>query len=191
VPADAPADRIASHPADGARPVEGAASAWRALLLRPFRFDGRLGRGEYVWSIVLWHVVCSIGATLLVAVVMVPLSFSGDARVTNAGALGTVGLAAAVYLTGLASYAVRRLHDLGRSGAWVLLGLVPFANVAFGLALLVAPGAAAANAYGDRTFTTQLRVAVEASTAVRAEAFDDAYEEGRRFAERQRGAGSG
>jgi uncharacterized membrane protein YhaH (DUF805 family) len=44
--------------------------------------------------------------------------------------------------------AVGRLHDLDRSGWWLLLNLVPFVNLAFGIYLLVAPGTEGPNRFG-------------------------------------------
>jgi len=35
---------------------------------------------------------------------------------------------------------VRRLHDLGRSGWWIILAIVPIVNIFLGLALLLIPG---------------------------------------------------
>jgi uncharacterized membrane protein YhaH (DUF805 family) len=43
---------------------------------------------------------------------------------------------------------VRRLHDLGRSGWFVLLLVIPFVNIFMGLYLLLFPGNQGKNSYG-------------------------------------------
>lgn len=43
---------------------------------------------------------------------------------------------------------VRRLHDIGRSGLWLLLGGVPIANIVV-LVFTLMPSQANANEYGD------------------------------------------
>ncbi len=47
------------------------------------------------------------------------------------------------------SLVVRRLHDIGVSGWWSLLLLVPFVNLAFGLYILFRRGAQVENAFGS------------------------------------------
>lgn len=44
---------------------------------------------------------------------------------------------------------VRRLHDMKRSGWFVLLLAIPFVNIFFGLYLLLFPGNQAKNSYGS------------------------------------------
>ena len=44
---------------------------------------------------------------------------------------------------------IRRLHDLNKSGWFMLLGLVPFINIIFALYLLLAPGTNGWNEYGE------------------------------------------
>ena len=45
--------------------------------------------------------------------------------------------------------AIRRFHDVGRCGLWVLLLFVPVLNVIVSLYLLFAPGDKGSNAYGN------------------------------------------
>ena len=75
-----------------------------------FVFKGRARRKEY-WSFFACHLIISIILTVL------------------SGLFG-FGFLSAIY--GLAVFiptiavSVRRLHDIGYSGLWVLLGLIPF-----------------------------------------------------------------
>jgi uncharacterized membrane protein YhaH (DUF805 family) len=58
-------------------------------------------------------------------------------------------LMAAVFLPGLA-VAVRRLHDTGRSGIVLLLGLVPVIGGLILLVFLILPGNPGPNRYGPK-----------------------------------------
>ena len=47
------------------------------------------------------------------------------------------------------SLGVRRCHDLDKGGWWLLLGMVPYINVAWGLYLICKRGTVGKNSYGD------------------------------------------
>ena len=88
---------------------------WYLDVLKKYTaFGGRARRQEY-WMFVLFHVIVAV--VLLVAETMA----------------GGPGILYALYLIGtiLPSLAVsvRRLHDTGRSGWWLLLSLVPFGSI--------------------------------------------------------------
>ena len=127
--------------------------AWRRAARRwsPLNFAGRIGRTELLVYLLAWHAVVGFGASLAFLVLVAPLlAFAEGSALANAAVFGFVALAAAVYGLGVASFGVRRLHDLGRSGRWMLLAPVPLVNLALGAALLVAPGTAGENAHGTR-----------------------------------------
>lgn len=73
-------------------------------------FSGRARRSEY-WYFVLFNFVVTLVLRILSAVVA-PL------------AVLSIIYGLAVLVPGLA-VAVRRLHDIGKAGAWVLISLVP------------------------------------------------------------------
>lgn len=180
-----------------------ASRATTARLLRawaPFRFVGRLGRGVYVLSLVAWHVACAIAAGLVFTVVLVSANLIGGEETMNAAFFATTAVLGAVYVFGLVGYAVRRLHDLGRGGAWVVLGFVPLGGFVFFAVLLVAPGEAGENAYGaapPRPVVASVDAADVAGKAghpdvfggatAPAEQLEAAFDAGRRFAERRDG----
>ena len=47
------------------------------------------------------------------------------------------------------SLGVRRCHDLDKSGWWLLLGIIPYINVMWGLYLMCKRGTIGRNRYGD------------------------------------------
>ncbi len=167
-----------------------ASRATAVRLLRgwaPFRVEGRLGRGAYLASLVAWHAACAIASGVAFTVVLVVVSIVGGPEALNAAVLPTLVVVAAVYVFGLVGYAVRRLHDLDRAGAWAVLGFVPVVGLVFAAYLLFAPGTDGANAYGDappRPMAVPVGGAPTAATEARLEA---AYDAGRRFAERRQG----
>ena len=131
-----------------------ASDAWRQAARRwsPLNFGGRIGRAEFVVYLLVWHAVVGFGAAVASLVLVAPvIALAEGGALVNAAVFGFAALAAVVYGLGVASFGVRRLHDLGRSGLWMLLALVPLVNLALGAALLVAPGTAGENAHGARS----------------------------------------
>lgn len=103
----------------------------------PFRFDGRIGRLQY------------LGYSILITLILFVLAaiFGGGVR---AAATGTSLLASVIAFVASASYGIRRLHDFDANGWWYLLAFVPIVNVVMGLVLLFRPGTQGANRYGVR-----------------------------------------
>jgi uncharacterized membrane protein YhaH (DUF805 family) len=95
-------------------------------------FSGRARRSEY-WYFLLFNVIISILAAIVDA------------------AMGSVALgilvAVVLLLPGLA-VTVRRLHDIGRSGWWIFIGIVPLAGVIVLLVFACQDGDPGANQYG-------------------------------------------
>ena len=114
---------------------------WATLPFKKYAdFTGRSRRKEY-WSFVLLNLVCLFAAVFLENI----LGLSGMVL----GFYGplTVLLWLAFLVPGLA-VSVRRLHDTGRSGWWVLLGFVPLLGLVL-LVFMVLEGTRGPNAYGE------------------------------------------
>jgi uncharacterized membrane protein YhaH (DUF805 family) len=114
---------------------------WYLEAFRKFAdFHGRARRKEY-WMFMLFNVLF-----IMVAAVV-------DVLTGTVGAIGTFGLVGGVYglaivIPGLA-VTVRRLHDTGRSGWWLLISFVPFIGVFVLLFLVVLNSQPAANRFGE------------------------------------------
>lgn len=100
----------------------------------------RLGRLRFA----CYQLTASLIAGLLVALLML-LSQSLIPELAGLLGSGVVIIVLAVYLIGLM---VRRLHDMGRSGFWVLASLVPVVNVLFMLYLFLGDGSSMMNRFG-------------------------------------------
>jgi len=99
---------------------------WYLEVLKKYAdFNGRARRKEY-WMFFLFNIIISIALIIV------------DGILGTSAAPGAMGLFGAIYLLALLipgiAVAVRRLHDTGRSGWWILIGLVPFVG---GIVLIV------------------------------------------------------
>lgn len=86
-------------------------------------FEGRSRRKEY-W---MFHLINTVIWLILIAFSFATRNSFAVGAIVAAGLYGLAGL-----IPGLA-VSVRRLHDIGRSGWWLLIALIPFG----GLVLLV------------------------------------------------------
>jgi uncharacterized membrane protein YhaH (DUF805 family) len=93
-----------------------------------FVYRGRASRSAYWW----WVLFETLAIIVLELLIVIPAALNSNAVL--ALFLVVIGIAA-IYLSlvGLA-LTIRRLHDIDRSGWWVLIGLVPFVG---GIVLLV------------------------------------------------------
>lgn len=113
----------------GDNPVE--QFGYMSAMRKYFTFSGRAPRREF-WMFVLINV---IGAVILyfvdAALFGYNTDFSADTSGFNAsgsvnGVFGTIW-SLAHFIPGLA-VSVRRLHDIGKSGWWVLIAIIPVVN---------------------------------------------------------------
>ena len=127
---------------------------WYLQAMRKYAdFSGRARRREY-WFYELFTTLIGVAIVLIIL-----LWVAGSVRALNVGMAGTAGMGAGalgifyiVYGLGnlLPSLAVsvRRLHDTGRSGWWVLISLVPFAGGIVLLVFFLLDSQPGANRYG-------------------------------------------
>ncbi|MFB9376459.1 DUF805 domain-containing protein [Kineococcus gynurae] len=118
----------------------GPVEAVRSCLRQYARFSGRARRSEY-WWFQFAVLVFSFAFVVLLMLVLALTAGVQAATGQDSGSLGGAGVVVAggIYLVmilvllalALPSLAVsvRRLHDVGRSGWWVLLGAVPFGGI--------------------------------------------------------------
>ncbi|MDQ1047649.1 DUF805 domain-containing protein [Streptomyces sp. V4I2] len=95
-------------------------------------FNGRARRKEY-WMYTLFVTIFYIVFAIIAAVTKQPLI--------------AVVFYLAILLPSLA-VTVRRLHDTGRSGAWIFIGLVPLVGAIVMLVFLCGDGESGANKFG-------------------------------------------
>ena len=106
--------------------------------LRPFRLQGRIGRLRYLaWSLCLLFAALPAFAVAGLGFTLSPML----------GAL-LIGLTGIAMLVVSVQLGVQRLHDMGWSGWFFLLNLVPVVGSFFPLVMLVIPGNNGANRFG-------------------------------------------
>ncbi len=109
---------------------------WYLAALKKYaEFSGRARRSEY-WYFVLFNILIMLALAIVDAVVFG----------TRYGVLSTIFNLAT--LVPSMAVLVRRLHDTGRTGWWVLIGLVPFLGWVVLLVFVVQDSHAGENEYG-------------------------------------------
>jgi uncharacterized membrane protein YhaH (DUF805 family) len=114
-------------------------------------FNGRARRKEF-WSYFLFWFVAYFVIMYLDSALGLGGTSTGYAEGGSVGFNMTGGLLSIVFALGTLvpniAVAVRRLHDGGKSGWFVLLGLIPLFGWLYLLFLYVQPGMTGPNAYG-------------------------------------------
>ncbi|MDF9775463.1 DUF805 domain-containing protein [Pseudomonas baetica] len=114
--------------------------------LKPFSFDGRIGRLRYLaWTLVLSTVLLAVcGVFALVALALI--GADSTAGLILGSLLALILFVGFVFVS--IQITVQRLHDVGWSGWLWLLNLVPFVGSFFPFVIMVVPGNDTANRYG-------------------------------------------
>ena len=113
---------------------------WYLQALKKYAtFSGRARRKEY-WMYILFYVLILLALTIVDGLI--------GTRIADAG----LGILTAIYalavLIPTLAVTVRRLHDTGRSGWWILIQLIPLVGVFILLYFLVSDSNPGQNAYG-------------------------------------------
>src|SRR5262245_2529150 len=111
---------------------------WYVQALKKYAvFSGRARRKGY-WFFILWYLIISIGLPILDGML--------GLRIGQAGVLQTL-YALAILVPSLA-VTVRRLHDTGRTGWWLLIVLIPLIGFIVLLVFMCLEGESGENKYG-------------------------------------------
>lgn len=115
-------------------------TAIRRTIQRPLRFRGMASRREFWFSYLAWWMLF-IGSLIIVSFVDFWLGQLADESKV-ASTIGGVTVLVVLFVIGLVFMlpaAVRRLHDGGRSGWWLLLCLIPYGGFAVLVFLALEP----------------------------------------------------
>lgn len=108
-------------------------------------FSGRARRSEYWWW-VLFVAIMSIATQFIDGAVLAPV-LGFQAFQQEAGQPLTIIFSLGVLLPGL-GVAVRRMHDIDRSGWWLLIAFVPILGILLLIYWFVQIGTAGTNRFG-------------------------------------------
>ena len=106
------------------------------ILSKFFSFEGRLNRQPYIQSILVIWVVSALSTWMV----------QSSSSMLVALLTGIISIAMAVAAISLG---VRRLHDLDKSGWWLLISIIPLVGFLFQLYLLFAKGTEGYNSFGE------------------------------------------
>jgi uncharacterized membrane protein YhaH (DUF805 family) len=113
---------------------------WYLKVLKQYAdFSGRARRKEF-WMFALFNLI------FMIAAMMLDKMFGFTIGILPYGVLYLM-YALALFIPGLA-VAVRRLHDIGKSGLMILLVFIPFVGAIWLLVLFVMDSEAGENEYG-------------------------------------------
>jgi len=112
---------------------------WYTSVLKKYAvFSGRATRKEY-WMFVLFNILIAIALAIVEGIL-------GAVSGTNQSILSVI-YSLAVLLPSL-GVAVRRLHDTGRTGWWLLLGFIPLIGSIIVIVFLCEDSEPSTNDYG-------------------------------------------
>ena len=109
------------------------------------KFDGRATRSEY-WYFILFYFIVSFIVVALDTFVVNPMLGATPEQAAQGGILQIL-LALALLIPSIA-LGVRRLHDIGKSGWWILVGLIPIIGLIVLIYFYVQDSQAGSNLYG-------------------------------------------
>ncbi len=119
--------------------------AVQSVLGKYATFQGRASRSEYWWFVLAFLLFALLVNKIEGAVFAPMLGF--EAFDPAAGNPMSMIVSLALFLPTLA-VAIRRLHDIDRSGWWYLIGFVPLIGVLVLIYWYVQPGTAGDNTFG-------------------------------------------
>lgn len=137
---------------------------WKTCLQNYVNFKGRARRREY-WMFLLVNFIVYMLFSMTIYLLSKELGTMTEDLLGDGMDMMTayiyLGVSAVLLLYSLAmvipGFAVlfRRLHDIGKSGAWILIGLVPIAGFIILIVFLATDSQAGENKYGPNPKTEQ------------------------------------
>jgi uncharacterized membrane protein YhaH (DUF805 family) len=119
---------------------------WFLVALKKYAtFSGRAQRAEY-WYFVLFYILILVGLSIIDGIIG---TFSSEAGI---GLLS--GLYSLAILIPSLAVGVRRLHDTGRSGWWLLIGIIPLIGPIILIVFFVQDSMSGDNSYGSNPIAT-------------------------------------
>jgi uncharacterized membrane protein YhaH (DUF805 family) len=110
-----------------------------------FRFHGRMARSEYWWFVLMYSlVILALFLIAMMIVIFLPPSMKDMGWIISLIIVFAYQLG--LFIPTLTTQA-RRLHDIGFSGWWLLISLVPFGSIAL-LIMLILPAKPSGEKYG-------------------------------------------
>ena len=91
-------------------------------------FSGRASRSEY-WYYILFSMLIMMPLIALIGYSLVTSTHTGELSMLSYITIGITALIWLAWLVPSIAINIRRLHDIGRSGWWYLIALIPFGSL--------------------------------------------------------------
>ena len=111
------------------------------------QFEGRARRSEY-WYFTLYYFIFSFIAGMIDIFFINPVILHATTEEASKGGLLGMALALGLLIPSIA-LAIRRLHDIGKSGWWLLIGLIPVVGLIVLIYFYVQDSQMGENLYGQ------------------------------------------
>jgi len=111
------------------------------------QFEGRATRSEY-WYFILYYFLLSIVTSIIDTFFINPVILHTTTEEASKGGLLGMLLALGLLIPSIA-LAIRRLHDIGKSGWWLLIGLIPVIGIIVLIYFYVQDSQMGVNLYGQ------------------------------------------
>ena len=109
------------------------------------KFNGRATRSEY-WFYMLFYFILAVLVGMIDTLLINPMLGATSQQAGEGGFLQII--LALVLLVPSIAIGVRRLHDIGKSGWWLLIGLVPIIGALVLIYFYVTDSQAGSNQFG-------------------------------------------
>ena len=173
--------------------MEGETSSITEKLKDYFSYEGRLNRWPYFLRVVGFYVFIIISiflSSFLSAILIMFTSIGGNESgliISSIISIFVIAILLVLYLAGLLfmlMQSIKRLHDLDKSGWYLLIrlmGLIPFIgwiiSLAFELYLFLAEGTAGPNRFGPDPLGREASKSNDTVQSINSEVIDVEYEE--------------
>lgn len=125
----------------------GPISALESYIFNAFRLNGRATRSEYLWPALIYTLLFILAA-VIDGMTVARATQQGGVPPFNPLAYWTVPLFLLCAIPNF-TIAIRRLHDSGKSGAWLLVTFVPMVGGIIFIILMLLPSQDRENAWGQ------------------------------------------
>lgn len=113
------------------------------------KFSGRANRSEY-WFAALWLFIINALGSLPFLIIGALMSDDGSGTLIGLSFYYIFAVIwAIICILPSIAISIRRMHDTNRSGAWILINLVPFIGSIIFFIITILPSTDGPNNYGD------------------------------------------
>ena len=127
-------------------------SAYKEMFKKYAKFDGRSRRSEYWYAGLANFIIMMVAYIILFVPMITDLVNYGEPTETTAAIMAVSGLVLMIYAFAVMipclALGVRRLHDIGKSGWFMLISLIPYVGSIILIVFMATDSQSGPNQYG-------------------------------------------